>query len=644
MQTTIAPHIQCPNPDCRSDDNAMGQTTCRACNTPLPYCYLWAIGDGVEKIPPKTVIGDRYQVAAPQVWLDLRPGQPPDVPESLPDNLLPYLQLYDYRLHLPTIYSFAVWNGSGVLLLENVPLNDAGQLLPAIAPSLSLMPTARKLYWLWQMLELWTPLDALGVTTSLLTPNNIRVEGWRIRLRSLYRAVNPDAPPTLADLADLWRSWLPQFSPPVDSALLDLCAQMTAVADSGAEDGLQAIAHALNQLLLEQAAQSPLKLSTVAASSTGPQCSVNEDTSYPNPNGERSAIDAVLSPKLAIVCDGIGGHAGGEVASQLAVRSLQLQLQALFAELVEQTEPWPPDMVAQQLEAIVRVVNNTISAQNDEQGRQGRDRMGTTLVLAVQLPQKVHLGNGWSNTHELYLINLGDSRAYWITPRYCHQLTVDDDLAGRDVRTGRCLYREALHQTNSSALTQALGTREADWIYPSIQRFMLDEDGVLLLCSDGLSDQDQVETHWERIMQPFFGTKASLQETAERWVELADEKNGHDNASVALMHCTVSPEQPRLFDPSTTETESSVELPDTEWSEAARALFEGVTIPEARPAEPIQEPAPRATQYWKQVVAFLVGMFLLGLGGTLVWQILTPDAPGERSPDTEEATPFSENP
>ncbi|MBE9102753.1 hypothetical protein, partial [Vacuolonema iberomarrocanum] len=60
-------------------------------------------------------------------------------------------------------------------------------------------------------------------------------------------------------------------------------------------------------------------------------------------------------------------------------------------------------------------------------------------------------------------------------------------------------------------------------------------------------------------------------------------------------------------------------------------------------AEPIQEPAPRATQYWKQVVAFLLGMFLLGLGGTILWQMLTPNAPGERSPETEEVNPDSAN-
>jgi protein phosphatase len=44
----------------------------------------------------------------------------------------------------------------------------------------------RQVYWLWQILELWTPLEELGVASSLLVPDNLRVEGWRLRLRELY--------------------------------------------------------------------------------------------------------------------------------------------------------------------------------------------------------------------------------------------------------------------------------------------------------------------------------------------------------------------------------------------------------------------------------------------------------------------------
>ncbi len=154
--------------------------------------------------------------------------------------------------------------------------------------------------------------------------------------------------------------------------------------------------------------------------------------------------------------------------------------------------------MVQQLEASVRVVNNLIANHNDTQGREDRRRMGTTLVMGLQVPQRLRSASGslLENSHELYLVNVGDSRAYWITPRYCHKLTVDDDVAVREVRMGRGLYREALQRPDAGALTQALGTRDSEFLHPTVQRFILEEDGLLLLCSDGVSDNELVEQNW----------------------------------------------------------------------------------------------------------------------------------------------------
>ena len=128
------------------------------------------------------------------------------------------------------------------------------------------------------------------------------------------------------------------------------------------------------------------------------------------------ALPNLLLPRLAIVCDGVGGHDGGEVASQRVVRSLQLQLRSLLAEAMEQPKAIPPHVVVDQIEAAIRVANNLINQQNDEQGRADRQRMGTTLVMALVLPQRVDTPEGPTEVNELYLTHIGDSRAYWITP------------------------------------------------------------------------------------------------------------------------------------------------------------------------------------------------------------------------------------
>jgi len=644
MQTPSLSQMQCPNPDCLCEDTPLGQRLCQRCKTPLTYRYLWAIGQGVESVAPGTVVSDRYQVMAPHIWLDLWPTRPPEAPDDIPVALLPYLKLFAYRLHVPTIYSFTVWESTGVLLLENVPIDRTGKLLPTIAVLMPHATAVRQVYWLWQLLDLWMPLKELGVATSLLVPENIRIEGWRVRLRSLYRDEDEATPPRLSALAELWRSWSSGFREPIQEPLGYLLDQMEqGLEENGPGQGVRAIALQLNQILLAQAATLPLRLKVASATSTGPRRHLNEDFCYPLPGRLTDVEDDPLASHLAIVCDGVGGHAGGEVASQMAVRSLQIQLRALLAEIAEQKDIWPPDVVAQQLEALIRIVNNLIAAQNDEQEREARDRMGTTLVLALQLPQNIATEEGQANSHELYLAHLGDSRAYWITPRYCQLLTVDDDIAGREVRNGRNLHREALRRVDGGVLTQAVGTRVADYIYPTLQRFVLEEDGVLLLCSDGLSDRDRIEQYWETICHPLFKEKASLESVAQRWVDLANEKSGHDNVSVVLMRCQIAPEQPKLFDPTQIQPDATTAAsPETELAESARALLYDTPEVSSRPAEIPTTPAPRSTSYWMQVLSILLAMFILGLGTTLLWQWLSPESFNrfwQRYPAPENTTP-----
>ena len=634
--SSFQPQIYCSNLNCATPLNDFGSSVCKNCQNPLVYRYLWAVGKAVLQIPADSQVCGRYVVKAPQVWLDTQPGLQPDFPTvELPDALLPYLYLYAYRLHIPEVHGLCTESGDRptdeIFLLENVPLDKQGNLLPAIAQSWAQATAARQVYWLWQLLQLWSPLAEQGVSASLLAADNIRVEGWRVRLCQLFidealfatedEEVSLDAPMLgLADLANVWLGWIDQAKPEVAEPLQKLCREMH---EEGAELG--AIAAQLNQLLLEQTAQLPLRLQISSATDPGPQQGHNEDACYP----DGTKTNDQVFPRLVAVCDGIGGHEGGEVASQLAVQSLKLQIQALLAEVATADSIVPPEVVAEQIEAIVRVMNDMISAQNDMQGREARRRMGTTLVMALQLPQQVLLSTGQvaENSHELYLVNVGDSRAYWLTPRYCHQLTVDDDVAAREVRMGRSLYREALKRPDSGSLIQALGTRNSEFLRPSIQRFLLEEDGILLLCSDGLSDNGWVESSWLDIMGEVFRGKKLLSEAAQAWVDLANQNNGHDNVSVVLLDCHVSTPLPDVSFPG---VRSSL---NSDWSESSRGLLQEAGTGDERGDDQIG--AGKKTKKWLWI-GLILATLLIG-SGFAIWSQVYPGS----QPRPEQLTPKS---
>jgi protein phosphatase len=599
--------IYCINPDCTDPINPLENRVCANCQTPLVHRYLWATGSVAAKIPPSTNIANRYEVITQQIWLDTQPGLAPDVPEELPTQVIPYLNLYQEQLHIPQPYGFTRLREAGagdILLLENAPIDQTGRIYPTLTDGWMQASAVRQVYWLWQILQLWSPLSDLGIAHNLLIPDNLRVQGWCVRLLELHPTPET-VQPSLWDLAQSWQPWVTSAKISVAPELQNIIQQMCSD-----EVELAEISRQLNTLLLSSAAELPLNLEVAGATDTGRELTQNEDTCYPNSFGN---LDDPLIPRLSIVCDGIGGHQGGEVASLLAVQSLKLQIRALLAEVAAQTEPVLPNLLEEQLEASLRVVNNMISARNDEQKRQGRERMATTLVMALQLPQQVETnsGNQSENAHELYIANVGDSRAYWITRHYCQRLTIDDDVAMREVRFARSLYRQALTRPDATALTQALGTKDAETLRLLIKRFILEEDGILLLCSDGLSDNNWVEQSWQDYAVPVLTGKLALEDAVRNWINLANQKNGHDNTSLVMTHCSVS----REYLVSMTHLQLPVEIveselkPEFDLADSSPVLFDlDIT------AEIATSPVKKSTR--SKRLSLIGGLFILLLGGT----------------------------
>lgn len=265
------------------------------------------------------------------------------------------------------------------------------------------------------------------------------------------------------------------------------------------------------------------QIEIAAGTDAGPTRSHNEDACYPN--GDQPIEVPPSEPALAIVCDGIGGQDGGEVASSIAIDVLRQEVEKMPLHQAN----WDPLSLTPKLKRAICIANDVICQRNDDENRQGRERMGTTLVMAL------------AHIHEVYLTHLGDSRVYWISSSGCHQVTVDDDVASRQVRLGCALYRDALQQGASGALIQALGITSSVTLHPTVQRFPLDEDCVFLLCSDGLSDRDRVEQHWQTEILPVLRQEVDLGTVRDRLIEIANTQNGHDNVTLALLLITVVP-------------------------------------------------------------------------------------------------------
>lgn len=483
----------------------------------MPKHYLWAIGEGIKTYRPGEMIVDRYQVQGDRILLDTQPEKTPQMPEEIPGEIEPYLRLLPYRLHIPQVFGIvSVTEKKGtreIWLLEGGPINsDSGSLMPEIAKVWKDATPMRQLNWLWQMAQLWQPLNVQKVASSLLSLGNLRVEGQLVRLLELQA---DQKSLTLQHLGRFWQKWASNAHPAVEKFLKQLFHQMIAGEVHNADQLIVQLDQALEVLGRSQIR----KIHMATATDTGPNRSNNEDACHPP---SKTAISYPPSNQaVAIVCDGIGGQEGGEEASELAIKVLCQRLQNI-------PEEGDPLTITTKLEESAYAANDAIYERNDNEQRQGRQRMGTTLVMAL-----AHL-------HELYITHIGDSRAYWITPTRCYQVTLDDDVATRQVRLGYSLYQDAVNQIASGALVQALGITASTSLHPTVQRFPIDEDSIFLICSDGLSDRNRVEEYWQTEILPLLQGKKNLATVRDRLIEIANTTNGHDNVTVALVHYQIT--------------------------------------------------------------------------------------------------------
>jgi protein phosphatase len=221
----------------------------------------------------------------------------------------------------------------------------------------------------------------------------------------------------------------------------------------------------------------------------------------------REPMEIAVGPKgaLLLVCDGMGGAAAGEVASQMAVESISSALAS--------AEPQERDGFARKLRRAIEDANDRIYAQSrDNQSERG---MGTTCTAVGLVDGTLVLGQ------------IGDSRCYVLREGKLAQVTKDQSLAWQLIEAGAMTAEEAKAFEHANIILQALGVQER--VDVALSQVPLRKGDVVLVSSDGLhgpvSDEEILQVLTE---------EPDVKRACDRLVARALEREGPDNITVVV--------------------------------------------------------------------------------------------------------------
>ena len=497
-------------------------------------------------------------------------SMPNSVWQSVPVMGKIYLALEsDSYPALPRIHDAWINNSQEIILLED---RSDWPVLTDLWRNEEI-PLIHLLQLLHEMTTLWVALEPYNCCHSLLELNNLRVdEDQSLGLLRLSKN-SPNLPvPTLQDLGQIWQQLFFESGRTLFGPIAMLMSDLKADTIQSIEQlrsRLQAIAQEFQVDTIESAhnmlpVEPDLNLSSASPNLRMP-IGKEYQAAYAGTHGDDNEMPTVVLPMqllsledagrtdvgrqrrhnedyfgvqtaltkietplgrniqargLYILCDGMGGHAGGEVASALAVKTLSQYFQAHW-----ENELPDEDCIRQG----VLAANQAIYDVNQQDARSGSGRMGTTLVMLLVQETQVAV------------VHVGDSRLYKVNRRGIEQITVDHEVGQREIKRG---VEKAIAYSRPDAyqLTQALGPRNEHFVDPDIKFIELNEDTLLLLCSDGLCDNDLIENNWQTHLQPLLSSRANLEQGVNELIELANQYNGHDNITAVLVRAKVRPD------------------------------------------------------------------------------------------------------
>jgi protein phosphatase len=423
----------------------------------------------------------------------------------------PYLALKPLlKDHIPQLHDAWHRNGQAVLIIEAI---DDESSLQSHCPT-ALLPQLTD--WCHTLLQLWVYLEPWSVRLSLLELDNLYIDqNQQIYLQRLTPET-PESTLLLGDLINFWLKFLP--ASPLSESLEILTKEEANLTVEGLKQHLQQVRSQIDSTNALYQAPITLALEAAAATDVGQQRDHNEDFYSIETNcRRRQSPDGINNEHrgLYILCDGMGGHAAGEVASAMASQKLQ----EYWAENWQETLP-----SEEEIEQSILFANQALFEINQTNAAAGNSRMGTTLVMVMV------------QDNQIAIAHVGDSRCYILEVNSSPvQITLDHEVGQREILRG--VEPEIAYGRNDSyQLTQAIGPRDASSIAPEVQFFGLREDTLILIASDGLTDRDLVELHGEELLRPMVKREISLSAGVNQLVEFANGYNGHDNiTAIAIL-------------------------------------------------------------------------------------------------------------
>ncbi len=212
----------------------------------------------------------------------------------------------------------------------------------------------------------------------------------------------------------------------------------------------------------------------------------------------------------AVVADGMGGHTGGKEASSFAVD--------FVTKSINDAAKYFEKYTVRQIEGFLK---NTVIKLNKEVYAKAAEAaelfgMGTTLVICIVCRGK------------FYAANVGDSRLYLYSSEGLNQITRDHSYVSELLDMGVITKEQALTHPNKNIITRAIGTELN--VQPDIYKGRLNDDDVILICSDGLSNMVSDE-----VISDTIKNKNDAVEITDELVALAKENGGKDNITLVCI-------------------------------------------------------------------------------------------------------------